>query len=127
VLSAVGVYAAQTGDLAGAHDAFKRIAEIQLAGLTSTQQQLDDLNALVTRLGGYSALLPAASQRRDALQNSLPGLRSQLHLTYRNMALVLRDAGRTAEALDAARTALSYAADAERPTVEALIAELQKK
>ncbi|MEJ5198669.1 MAG: hypothetical protein WHX53_07075, partial [Anaerolineae bacterium] len=127
VLSAVGVYSAQMGDYAAALEAFRRLAEIQLAGLNSTQQQLADLNALVNRLGGYSALLPTAAQRRDALQNSIPGQRSQLHLTYRNMALVLRDAGRNAEALEAARTALAYASDAERPTIEALIAELQKK
>jgi hypothetical protein len=41
--------------------------------------------------------------------------------------LVARDAGRLPEALDAARTALSYASDAERPTVEALIADLQNQ
>ncbi|MGC8780737.1 MAG: tetratricopeptide repeat protein, partial [Anaerolineae bacterium] len=127
VLSAVGVYSAQTGDIAAALDAFQRLAQIQLAGLNSTQQQLADLDALVSRLGGYSALLPGAGQRRDALQNSITAQRSQLHLTYRNLALVLRDAGRTAEALEAARTALAYASDAERPTIEALIAELQRK
>ena len=127
VLSAVGVYSAQTGDNAAALAAFQHLAEIQLANLNATQQQLAELDARVSALGGYSALLPTASQRRDALQNSIPGQRSQLHLTYRNMALVLRDSGRITEALETARTALAYASDAERPTIEALIAELQKK
>ncbi len=127
VLSAVGVYSAQTGDHAAALAAFQHLAELQLAGLNATQQQLAELDARVSTLGGYSALLPGAGQRRDALQNSIPGQRSQLHLTYRNMALVLRDAGRITEALETARTALAYASDAERPTIEALIAELQRK
>lgn len=126
ILSAVGVYSAQTGDNAGALEAFKRLAEVQEASLSATQQQLADLNVLVGRLGGYGNLLPTASQRRDALQGSLPGLRSQLHLTYRNMALVLRDSGRITEALQTARTALAYASDAERPTIDALIAELRR-
>ena len=98
MLSAVGVYSAQTGDNAGALDAFKRLADLQLAALNSS-----------------AGAAPA----------SIASLRSQLHLTYRNIALVARDAGRLPEALDAARTALSYASDAERATVEALIAELQ--
>jgi tetratricopeptide (TPR) repeat protein len=127
ILSAVGVYSAQTGDNDAALAAFKQLAGLQEASLNATQQQLNELNALVGRLGGYSNLLPAAAQRRDALQGSLPGIRSQLHLTYRNMALVLRDAGRITEALQTARTALAYASDAERPTIEALIAELQQR
>ena len=127
ILSAVGVYSAQTGDNDGALVAFKRMAELQEASLAATQQQLNDLNALVSRLGGYGTLLPTASQRRDALQGSLPGIRSQLHLTYRNLALVQRDAGRIPEALQMARTALTYASEAERPTIDALIAELQKR
>jgi len=98
VLSAVGVYSAQTGDNAGALDAFRRLADLQLTGLIGTE---------------------------NATPASIASLRSQLHLTYRNIALVARDAGRLPEALDAARTALSYASDAERPTVEALIADLQ--
>ncbi len=127
ILSAVGVYSAQTGDNEGALVAFKRMAELQEASLVATQQQLNDLNALVSRLGGYGSLLPTATQRRDALQGSLPGIRSQLHLTYRNLALVQRDAGRIPEALQLARTALTYASEAERPTIDALIAELQKR
>ncbi len=126
VLSAIGVYSAQTGDLEGALAAFRQLAELQEASLIATQQQLNELDALVNRLGGYGSLLPAASQRRDALQGSLPGIRSQLHLTYRNMALVLRDAGRIPEALQTARVALTYASEAERPTIEALISDLQK-
>jgi tetratricopeptide (TPR) repeat protein len=127
ILSAVGVYSAQTGDNEGALVAFKRMAEVQEASLAATQQQLNDHNALVSRLGGYGGLLPTASQRRDALQGSLSGIRSQLHLTYRNLALVQRDAGRIPEAMQMARTALTYASEAERPTIDALIAELQKR
>jgi len=125
VLSAVGVYSAQTGDNAGALEAFKHLADLQLAGLTGTEQATKDLDTLVGRLGGYSTVLTSASQRREALQASIASLRSQLYLTYRNIALVLRDAGRLPEALDAARTALFYASDTERPAVEALITDLQ--
>jgi tetratricopeptide (TPR) repeat protein len=127
VLSAVGVYSAQTGDNASAVDAFKRLADLQLAGLTGAEKAVKDLDALVGRLGGYSTVLATATQRREALLASSASLRSQLHLTYRNLALVLRDASRLPEALDAARTALTYASEAERPTVEALIADLQNQ
>ncbi len=127
VLSAVGVYSAQTGDAEGALAAFQRLAETQQTSLEATQQQLADLNALVDRLGGYSTVLSSASQRRDALQASIASQRSQLHLTLRNQALVLRDTGRLPEALEAARAALTYATDAERPTTDALITELQSQ
>ena len=50
-----------------------------------------------------------------------------MHLSYRNLALVLRDAGRPAEALDAAQQALTYASDTERPTIEGLITDLKQK
>jgi len=48
-------------------------------------------------------------------------------MAYRNKALVLRDAGRTDEALTAAKSALQVATDADKPSVQQLIDELQKK
>jgi hypothetical protein len=51
-----------------------------------------------------------------------------LHLAYRNLALVLRDAGSPAEALNAAQQALTYADnDADRTEIESLIADLKQK
>jgi hypothetical protein len=47
-------------------------------------------------------------------------------MIYRNMAIVLRDAGRTAEALQVAKAALALASDSERPTIEALISSLSQ-
>ncbi len=125
--SAIGVLSAQLGDGGGAAAAFKRMIEIQSAGLEATQQQLAAHERLVARSGGYSMLLPAATSRRDALQGSIASQKSQLHLSYRNLSLVLRDANRLTESLDAARIAFSLANDSERPTIEALIADIQKR
>jgi hypothetical protein len=46
---------------------------------------------------------------------------------WRNTALVLRDANRLPEALAAARTALTYASEGDKPTLDALIADLQRR
>jgi tetratricopeptide (TPR) repeat protein len=127
VQSAVGVYSAQTGDAEGALVAFRKMAEVEQIALNSAQDQLRSLEAQVARAGGYSMLLSTATARRDQLQGAVGTHRSQLHLAYRNMALVLRDANRPKEALEAARTALSFASDAEKSTVEALIADIQKR
>ena len=54
-----------------------------------------------------------------------PAISSQLFLTYRNLALVLRDVGRSAEALDAAQQALAYAPESELDSLKSLIADLQ--
>jgi hypothetical protein len=58
-------------------------------------------------------------------QARIAELRSQLHLTHRNVALVHRDAGQIEQALLAAQEALRYASDAQRPAVESLIADLE--
>lgn len=113
-LSAVGVFSAQTGDTQGAVDAFTSITQANLAALAKAQTQLDQLPQ-------------SATSRRDALNNQIAGYRAQLHLAYRNLALVLRDAGRPVEALDAAQQALTYATDADRPTIDALIADLKQR
>ena len=60
--------------------------------------------------GGYERLQPSAAAQRDALNDRVASYRSPLHLAYRNLALVLRDAGRSADALSAAQQALTYAA-----------------
>ncbi|MBM4460720.1 MAG: hypothetical protein FJ011_23670, partial [Chloroflexi bacterium] len=127
VQSAVGVYSAQLGDLEGALTAFRRIIELESAALDLDERQLADLEALVARSGGYSMLLPAATSRRDALRGSIAARSGQLHLMWRNTALVLRDANRLPEALAAARTALTYASEGDKPTLDALIADLQRR
>ena len=71
---------------------------------------------------------PPRQLRRDALKSRIASYRSQLHLAYRNLALVLRDAGRSAEALSAAQQALTYAGDdADKADIEGLIADLKQK
>jgi len=127
IQSAVGVFSAQTGDNAGALEAFQRVIELETQQLTGVESSLSQLEAIANRAGGYSLLLPSAAKRRDALQRSITDLHGQLHLAYRNLAILLRDAGRYAEALEAAQTALPLATDAERPTIEALIADLQAR
>jgi tetratricopeptide (TPR) repeat protein len=126
VQNAVGILSAQTGDTQGALDAFQRIVETQSKALANTEKQLADMDAAAEEAGGYSLLPPSAANRRDALQSIIANYRSQLHLVHRNMAIVLRDAGRTAEALQAAKAALSFASEGERPTIEALISDLSK-
>lgn len=127
VLSAVGVFSAETGDVQGALDAFNRIVDVSNAVVESAQAQLDQLNQEATRAGGYERLLPSAAKRRDALQSQMATYGVQLQLAYRNLALVLRDAGRPAEALTAAQQALNYASDTERPLIESLIADLKQR
>ncbi len=127
VLSAVGVFSAQTGDLQGALDAFNHIVDVSNAAVKSAQTQLDRLDQEAAQAGGYSGLLPSAASRRDALQSQIASYGAQLHLAYRNLALVLRDAGRVSEALTAAQQALGYASDADRPDIESLIADLKQR
>jgi tetratricopeptide (TPR) repeat protein len=126
IQNAVGVLSAQTGDTQGALEAFQRIVDTQTKALANAEGQLADLDAAAKAAGGYSFLSPTAAARRDTLQGGIAKYRSQNHLIYRNMAIVLRDAGRAAEALQAAQAALSMANDSERPTIEALISDLSK-
>ena len=88
VISAVGVFSAQTGDTQGALDAFGRIVSANMAAMSAAQAQVDQLE----QAGGSTPLEPRAASRRDALKNQIAGYQSQLHLAYRNLALVLRDA-----------------------------------
>lgn len=127
VLSAVGVFSAQNGDSQGALDAFQHIIEVETRALGAAQTQLSQLDAIAARAGGYSRLLPSAANQQASLQAQLSGYRSQLHLSHRNMALVLRDAGRFAEALAAAQGAATYATETQRTTIESLIADLQAR
>jgi len=126
IQNAIGVLSAQLGDTQGALDAFQQIIDTQTKALANAESQLADLEAAAAAAGGYSALPAAATERRDALQSSIVGYRSKLHLIYRNTALVLRDAGRTAEALPVAQAALALADDSERATIEALISNLSQ-
>jgi tetratricopeptide (TPR) repeat protein len=124
VQNAVGVLSAQVGDTQGALEAFQHIIDTQSKALASAETALADLDAAANTAGGYSSLPTAATARRDALLDSAAGYRSRLHLIYRNMAIVLREAGRVTEALQAAQKALPLANDTERPTIEALINDL---
>jgi tetratricopeptide (TPR) repeat protein len=124
ILNAVGVLSAQVGDTQGALEAFQYIIDTRSKALENAQTQLAELDATAKAAGGYSYLPGTATERRDTLQNRIASYRSQLHLIYRNMAIVLRDAGRTAEALQFAQKALPLADDSERPTTEALIDDL---
>jgi tetratricopeptide (TPR) repeat protein len=127
MLSALGIYEAQAGDTIAAVAAFQRIVAIQSTALDATQTQLDQLDARAARAGGYTMLLSSAANQRDALQAQIASRRSQISLSYRNIALVWRDASRLTDALDAAQKALSYADTTSQPTLEALIADLKKQ
>ena len=123
--SAIGVLSAQVGDTEGALGAFERISETETKALQAIQQQLAELDAEAKAAGGYAALSPAARDRQAALQGAISIHSSRLYGNYRNMALVLRDAGRVKAALEMAQKALALANDEERPTIEALIADLK--
>ena len=126
-LSAVGVFSAQTGDLQGAEDAFGQIIATANSTITNTQARLDALEQFAAQSGGYNQLLSTAASQRDALKSQISSYRPQLLLAYRNLALVLRDAGRSAEALNAAQQALAYASAADKTEIESLIADLKQK
>jgi tetratricopeptide (TPR) repeat protein len=115
---------ATLGDKASALAAYRKGAELT----PGDPGVLSAVGVYSAQTGDNAGALDAFRRLADLQLAGLAGdasQRSQLHLTYRNIALVARDAGRLPEALDAARTALSYASDAERPSVEALIADLQ--
>jgi tetratricopeptide (TPR) repeat protein len=127
-VSAVGVFSAETGDLQGAADAFAQIIRTAKAAMDSTQGRLAALERFATQSGGYDRLQSSAAAQRDALKHRISSYDSQLHLAYRNLALVLRDAGRPAEALSAAQKALPYAGnDADKADIDGLIADLKQK
>ncbi len=127
VLSTLGVFSAQNGDPQGAVAAFRRIIEIETEGLAADESRLAQLDALAAQGGGYSRLEPSASRTQASLQSKIAGHRGQLHLAYRNLALVLRDAGQIKEALEAARQAAAYATADNRATIETLIADLERR
>lgn len=127
VLSAVGVFSAQTGDAEGSLRAFEASIAVETRAIASLQNQLDQLDTRIAQAGGYSQVLSTATSRRNGLASQIANARSQIHLSYRNMTLVLRDAGRIAEAIATAQQALTYATDDERSIIESLIADLQRQ
>lgn len=127
VLSELGVFSAQNGDTQGALDAFRRLIEVETKALNAIESQLRQLDAIAGQAGGYSRLQPGAKSRQGSLQTQAAGQRAQLHLSYRNLALVLRDAGEFKEALAAAQEAATYASETQRQTIENLISDLQKR
>jgi tetratricopeptide (TPR) repeat protein len=127
VLGALGVYAAQAGDIQTAVSSFDKIISLESTTLAGVQSALAALNAQAQQAGGYDKLGASAQTRQQQLQSSIGSYTGQLEMSYRNKALVLRDAGRTDEALSAAKSALQMATDADKPAVQQLIDELQKK
>jgi tetratricopeptide (TPR) repeat protein len=127
ILSAVGVFSAQTGDLQGSANAFVQIIQAATKAQTSAQTRLDALEQFAAQSGGYGRLQSSAAAQRDALKYRISSYGAQLHLAYRNLALVLRDANRPTEALNAAQQALLYAREADRADIESLIADLKQK
>lgn len=126
IQNTVGVLSAQLGDTEGALATFQRVIDQQTAALQAAERGLAELNSIASAAGGYDQLAPNAVTRRDTLQGNIATYRSHLHLFYRNMAIVLRDAGRVAEALQAAQSARAFASDSERPTIDALINDLSQ-
>ena len=126
ILGAIGVYAAQTGHIDEALTSFGSIIEKETTALTDTQNKMGALELSVSQMGGIDKAGQTAKNQRTSLQNSINNHRAQLHLAYRNKALVLRDAGRTAEALQAAQSALDMATEAQRSAIQQLIDELRK-
>jgi tetratricopeptide (TPR) repeat protein len=126
IQNAIGVLSAQLGDTEGALKAFQHIVDSQSKALVNAEKELADLDATANAAGGYSSLPASAAERRNALLGSAAHYRSQLQLIYRNMAIVLREAGRVTEALQVAQKALSLANDTERPSIEALISDLSQ-
>ncbi|MGQ9489418.1 MAG: tetratricopeptide repeat protein [Anaerolineae bacterium] len=127
VLKMVGVFSAQNGDTQSAVEAFQHIIEIETEALRATENRLAQLTVAPPQAGGYRNLEQTAAQMRVSLQNQLTMHRAEVHLGYRNLALVLRDAGRINEALQAARQAAVYANAENQAVIETLIADLQKR
>jgi tetratricopeptide (TPR) repeat protein len=127
ILSAVGVFSAQTGDLQSSADAFVQIIQAATKAQTSAQTRLDALEQFAAQSGGYGRLQSSAAAQRDALKYRISSYGAQLHLAYRNLALVLRDANRPTEALNAAQQALLHASEGDKADIESLIADLKQK
>lgn len=126
VLSSLGVAGAEAGDAEASIDAFRRIIAINTDALDATKAQLDQLNAEVEAAGGYARLPAAATARRTEIERQLRGQQQQLYVANRNLALVLREAGRFTEALAAAEQAMAYASESDVELLQTLIADLQK-
>jgi tetratricopeptide (TPR) repeat protein len=126
-LGALGVYAAQAGDVDTAVSALDKVISLETPALTSEQNALAALDAQAKTAGGYDKLGANAQARQQQLQSSISARTAQLEMANRNKALVLRDAGRTEEALAAAKSALQFATNTDKPAVQQLIDELQKK
>ncbi len=109
IQSAIGVLSARLGRTDEAVAVFERITAADAADLAAAEAELGRLDTEAATAGGYDTLPMAARERRDLLTAQIAALRSQLHLTHRNVALVYRDAGQTDQALLAAGEALRYA------------------
>ncbi len=127
VLSTLGVYSAQNGDAQGAVAAFQRVVEIETAALAAAEARLAQLDAQAAQAGGYSRLEASAARTQASLQAQVAAHRAQLHISYRNIALVLRDTGQVNEALAAARQAAVYAGPEDQTAIETLIADLERR
>jgi tetratricopeptide (TPR) repeat protein len=127
IQSAIGVLSAQLGRTDEAIDVFRSIVAADAADLAAAETEKARLDVEADAAGGYARLPMAARERRDVLTTQIATLRSQLHLTHRNIALVYREAGQTDQALLAAQEAARYASEAQRPAIESLISDLQSE
>ena len=127
VLSALGVAGAEAGDSQTSIDAFQRIIALETPTLAGLTAQLDRLNADVAAAGGYENLEGTATSRRVTLEQQIATHQRQLFMAYRNLALVMRELGRTADALAAAQQALGYAPESELASTQSLIDSLKNQ
>ncbi len=125
VLSAVGVTGVEAGEPGASIDAFQRMIALETPALAGTQAQLSQLNAQVASAGGYENAEGSATSSRAMLEQQIASHERQLFLAHRNLALVLRELGQTADALAAAQRALGYAPESELASTESLIADLK--
>jgi tetratricopeptide (TPR) repeat protein len=120
-----GVWAATQGDVPAAVAAFDALAQQESAALDAARSRLANLETLARNAGGFDRLSPAAASARDRLRAEVGRHQAQALLGFRNLALVLRDAGRASDAMIAARAALSLADETSRPPIETLISQLE--
>ncbi len=115
------------GDTDARVAAFRRIIQIETNLWNPPPHSLTDWTPWPAAAGGYARLQSARQTRQGLLQGQINSRRTQISLSYRNIALVLRDAGRIEEALAAAQQAAGYAGHNDLPAIEQLIADLQER
>ncbi len=106
VVSAIGVYSAQSGDMAGAIQAFDQLIDGGKRALAVVQRDLAEFDQAATRAGSVAALGAGAQGRRDQLQSGgertevavAPGVPQQGHRAARRRVAGRCDGGGAAGA-----------------------------